>query len=123
LAWKLHLRQEAAIPEPCGRGNRDDRGIAFRLFRLLDVADLHPGNPGGLWALEAGILTKRLALLNWQTSRVGYCFATFTKTSKTGFRRPFVETSPIEALGYATPGELYHSPESYGAKPAAWRWK
>ena len=28
-----------------------------------------------------------------------------------------------QALGYATPGELYHSPESYGAKPAAWRWR
>ena len=30
---------------------------------------------------------------------------------------------PHQALGYATPGEWYHSPESYGAKPAAWRWK
>lgn len=30
---------------------------------------------------------------------------------------------PHQALGYATPGELYHCPESYGAKPAAWRWK
>ena len=30
---------------------------------------------------------------------------------------------PHQALGYATPAELYHSPESYVAKPAAWRWK
>ena len=30
---------------------------------------------------------------------------------------------PHQALGYATPAELYHSPESYGAKPAAWRWR
>ena len=30
---------------------------------------------------------------------------------------------PHQALGYATPAEVYHSPESYGAKPAAWRWK
>jgi putative transposase len=30
---------------------------------------------------------------------------------------------PHQALDYATPGEWYHSPESYGAKPAAWRWK
>ena len=29
---------------------------------------------------------------------------------------------PHQALEYATPGEWYHSPESYGAKPAAWRW-
>lgn len=27
---------------------------------------------------------------------------------------------PHQALGYSTPGELYRSPESYGAKPAAW---
>jgi putative transposase len=30
---------------------------------------------------------------------------------------------PHQALGYATPAGWYHSPESYGAKPAAWRWK
>src|SRR6185503_9395201 len=30
---------------------------------------------------------------------------------------------PHQALGYATPADVYHSPESYGAKPAAWRWK
>ena len=30
---------------------------------------------------------------------------------------------PHQALGYATPGDLYHAPESHGAKPAAWRWK
>lgn len=30
---------------------------------------------------------------------------------------------PHQALGYATPGEWYHAPESYGARPAAWRWK
>lgn len=30
---------------------------------------------------------------------------------------------PHQALEYATPREWYHSPESYGAKPAAWRWK
>jgi len=30
---------------------------------------------------------------------------------------------PHQALAYATPAEWYHSPESYGAKPAAWRWE
>lgn len=30
---------------------------------------------------------------------------------------------PHQALGNATPGELYNSPESYGAKPAPWREK
>ena len=33
------------------------------------------------------------------------------------------QVRPHQALDYATPGELYHAPESYGAKPAAWRWK
>ncbi len=30
---------------------------------------------------------------------------------------------PHQAMGYATPGEVYHSPESHRAKPAAWGWK
>lgn len=30
---------------------------------------------------------------------------------------------PHQALNNLTPSELYHSPESYGAKPAPWRWK
>ena len=30
---------------------------------------------------------------------------------------------PHQALGNATPAEWYHSPESYGAKPAVWQWK
>lgn len=30
---------------------------------------------------------------------------------------------PHQALGNATPAEVYHSPESYGAKPAAWSWR
>ena len=30
---------------------------------------------------------------------------------------------PHQALEYATPGEWYHAPDSYGAKPAVWRWR
>ena len=30
---------------------------------------------------------------------------------------------PHQALGYATPAEFYFNPDSYGATPAAWRWK
>ena len=30
---------------------------------------------------------------------------------------------PHQAMGYATPGEVYHSPESHGAKSVAWGWK
>jgi putative transposase len=33
------------------------------------------------------------------------------------------EERPHQGLGDATPAELYKSPESYGAKPAKWRWK
>jgi len=47
-------------------------------------------------------------------------------TAHRGLGRWFGEYNklrPHQALGYATPGELYHSPASYGAKPAAWRWK
>ena len=47
-------------------------------------------------------------------------------TAQRGLARWFGDYNqqrPHQALGYATPAELYHSPESYGAKPAAWRWK
>jgi putative transposase len=43
-----------------------------------------------------------------------------------GLARWFVEYNterPHQALGYATPAERYHAPESHGAKPAAWRWQ
>jgi putative transposase len=46
-------------------------------------------------------------------------------TAQRGLARWFGEYNlerPHQALDYATPGELYHSPDSYGAKPAAWRW-
>jgi len=47
-------------------------------------------------------------------------------TAQRGLRRWFEDYNtvrPHQALEYATPGEVYHSPESYGARPAAWRWK
>jgi len=47
-------------------------------------------------------------------------------TAQRGLARWFCQYNtarPHQALGYATPAELYRSPESYGAKPAAWRWK
>jgi len=47
-------------------------------------------------------------------------------TAQRGLARWFEDYNtqrPHQALDYATPGELYHAPESYGAKPAAWRWK
>ena len=34
--------------------------------------------------------------------------------------RHYNEGRPHQSLGYATPGEVYRSPESYGATPAAW---
>ena len=46
-------------------------------------------------------------------------------TAQRGLARWFGDYNtrrPHQALGYATPGELYHSPESCGAKSAAWHW-
>ena len=47
-------------------------------------------------------------------------------TAQRGLARWFEDYNhqrPHQALRYATPAQWYHSPESYGAKPAAWRWK
>ena len=46
-------------------------------------------------------------------------------TAQRGLARWFGDYTPArrhQALGYATPGEWYEAPESYGAKPAPWRW-
>lgn len=47
-------------------------------------------------------------------------------TAQRGLARWFEEYNtrrPHQALDYAAPGDWYHAPDSYGAKPAAWRWK
>ena len=46
-------------------------------------------------------------------------------TAQRGLARWFEDYNhhrPHQALDYATPGDWYHSPASYGAKPAPWRW-
>ena len=47
-------------------------------------------------------------------------------SAQRGLSRWFEEYNsfrPHQALNNLTPSDLYHSPESYGAKPAPWRWK
>lgn len=47
-------------------------------------------------------------------------------TAQRGLARWFEDYNglrPHQSLGDATPGDYYHSPESYGARPAAWRWR
>ena len=47
-------------------------------------------------------------------------------TAQRGLNRWFEDYNlvrPHQALNYATPGDLYLSPGSHGAKPAAWAWK
>jgi hypothetical protein len=34
--------------------------------------------------------------------------------------KPYNTQRPHQALGYATPAEVYFAPDSYGAKPATW---
>jgi putative transposase len=46
-------------------------------------------------------------------------------TAQRGLARWFEDYNmhrPHQALNYATPGDLYHHPDSYGAKPAPWQW-
>lgn len=47
-------------------------------------------------------------------------------TAQRGLSRWFEDYNtlrPHQGLKNLTPGEMYYSPESYGAKPAPWRWK
>jgi putative transposase len=79
-----------------GRGRWIDNRFIERLWRSVKQEDIYVQD-------YADGLTAQRGLTRW--------FGEYN------------EVRPHQALDYATPGEWYHSPESYGAKPAAWRWK
>lgn len=79
-----------------GRGRWIDNRFIERLWRSVKQEDIYPQD-------YADGLTAHRGLARW------------FEDYNTG--------RPHQALDYATPGEWYHTPESYGAKPAAWRWK
>ena len=76
-----------------GRGRWMDNRFVERLWRSLKYEDIYlRGYENGLELREG----------------VGHWFGDYNTDR------------PHQALGYATPGEVYHFPESYGAKPASW---
>ena len=79
-----------------GRGRWIDNRFIERLWRSVKQEDIYVQD-------YADGLTAQRGLTRW--------FGEYN------------EVRPHQALDYATPGEWYHSPESYGARPAAWRWK
>jgi putative transposase len=79
-----------------GRGRWIDNRFIERLWRSVKQEDIYPQD------YASGLEAQR-GLARWFTD--------------------YNQLRPHQALGNATPAELYHSPESYGAKPAPWRWK
>lgn len=79
-----------------GRGRWIDNRFIERLWRSVKQEDIYVQDYGDG-------LTAQRGLASWFTE--------------------YNTVRPHSALGYATPAEWHHSPESYGAKPAAWRWK
>jgi putative transposase len=79
-----------------GRGRWIDNRFIERLWRSVKQEDIYPQD-------YADGLTAHRGLARWFED--------------------YNTQRPHQALDYATPGEWYHAPESYGAKPAAWRWK
>ena len=76
-----------------GRGRWMDNRFVERLWRSLKYEDIY------LRGYEHG-LELRQGVGNW--------FGDYN------------EYRPHQALGYATPAEVYRAPESHGAKPASW---
>ena len=76
-----------------GRGRWMDNRFIERLWRSLKYEDIY------LRGYEDGVDLRR---------GVGKWFGDYN------------EKRPHQALGYATPAEVYHAPESHGAKPASW---
>ena len=79
-----------------GRGRWIDNRFIERLWRSVKQENIYPED-------YSDGLTAQRGLAAWMAE--------------------YNTQRPHQALGYATPAEWYHSPESYGAKPAAWRWK
>lgn len=79
-----------------GRGRWIDNRFIERLWRSVKQEDIYPQD------YSSGLDAHR-GLARWFTD--------------------YNQLRPHQALGNATPAELYQSPESYGAKPAPWRWK
>jgi putative transposase len=76
-----------------GRGRWMDNRFIERLWRSLKYEDIY------LRGYEHGLELRR---------GVGNWFGEYN------------ECRPHQALGYATPAEVYRAPESHGAKPASW---
>lgn len=76
-----------------GRGRWMDNRFIERLWRSVKYEDIYLQDYGG--GLDAG-------------RGIGKWFDCYN------------QERPHQALGYATPEEVYRSPESYGAKPAKW---
>jgi transposase InsO family protein len=76
-----------------GRGRWMDNRFVERLWRSLKYEDIY------LRGYENGLELRQ---------GVGHWFGDYNTDR------------PHQALGYATPAEVYHFPESYGAKPASW---
>lgn len=79
-----------------GRGRWMDNRFIERLWRSVKQEDIYLQDYGDGLAAQRG-------LARW--------FEDYNRVR------------PHQALGYATPWQWYHSPESYGAKPAAWQWR
>jgi putative transposase len=79
-----------------GRGRWIDNRFIERLWRSVKQEDIYLQDYGDG-------LTAQRGLAQW-------------------FQQ-YNEERPHQALNYATPSDLYHHPDSYGARPAAWRWR
>ncbi len=86
--------EEAAVQVSMdGRGRWVDNRFIERLWRSLKYEDIYLRDYEHGLALAGGL---------------GRWF------------RSYNQQRPHQALGYATPAEVYRFPESYGAKPAQW---
>jgi putative transposase len=78
-----------------GRGRWIDNRFIERLWRSVKQEDIYPQDYGDGLTAQRG-LTRWFGDYNTQR--------------------------PHQALGYATPSEWYHAPESFGATPPTWGW-
>jgi putative transposase len=78
-----------------GRGRWIDNRFIERLWRSVKQEEIYPQDYGDGLTAQRGL---------------------------TRYFQDYNQVRPHQALEYATPAQWYHSPQEYGARPAAWQW-
>jgi putative transposase len=123
-AWEAALVRAQRLGHPAPAGANSDQGSQFTSAEYLEAVEAAAGRVSmdGRGRCLDNVFIERL----WRSLKYEDIYLRDYENGPTliagvgKWFRHYNDCRPHQALHYSTPGELYRSPESYGAKPAAW---